>query len=464
MIHQAIERYHALLNDHPMDAEAFSGFLDRLRRAKITYGDRVSVEYLRAQFLSPEQEQLIRGACRTLWQALDRLAEAFPGTPRLLEDLALTEGEQQLIAIDPGYPGLSTMARFDSFFQVGEAGEELHFVELNAECPAGPAYTEVMAETFRDGLPAMQAFAREYELRGFATRDRLVRVLLDTWASWCHGSPARLNAGGEDPHRIPNVAIVDWKEVSTYAEFELCKAYFESRGIPTVIADPRELVYRDGRLCSGDFAIDLVYRRVLTNEFLSRFDQVQPMFEAYRDGAVCVVNNFRSKLLHKKMIFGLLTDGQNQHFFNEEQRAAIARHIPWTRRVRPGRTDKDGTEIDLVPYIRANRDRLVLKPNDEYGGSGIYIGWTVEDDAAWEAAIEQALAGVYVVQEKVPVSTAPFPTYRDGMTFDRMTVDLDPFVWQGDVEGYLTRLSGGALCNVTAGGGIVPTFVIVPRA
>ena len=41
-----------------------------------------------------------------------------------------------------------------------------------------------------------------------------------------------------------------------------------------------------------------------------------------------------------------------------------------------------------------------------------------------------------------------------------LSVDLDPFVFFGEIEGLLTRLSATALCNVTAGGGGVPTFIL----
>lgn len=446
LINQAIDRYHALLGPNATPA-FWSDFQQRLRDAKIMFGDRVSVDYMRAQFLSPEQEHLVKHACKTLWGALDTLVAACTERPELIDWLGLTPEERMLIAVDPGYPGASTMARFDSFL----SGTDLHFVELNAECPAGPAYTEVMGEVFLS-TPFMQEFSREYTVRTFSTRDRLHRQLLETWSAW------------KGKHReLPRIAIVDWSDVPTYHEFELVRDFLIGKGLEVTIADPCELRYENGVLWSGDFRIDMVYRRVLTNEFLEQFDRVQPMWEAYRDGAVCVVNNFRAKLLHKKMIFGLLTDGSLQDLFSAEERETIRRHVPWTRKVTAGATDHYGEPIDLVAFMRSNRDRLVLKPNDDYGGKGITVGWTV-DQAEWERAIDGALDNDFVVQEKVSVSSSDFPTVREGLAFDHMNVDLDPFVWQGEVEGFLTRLSGTALCNVTSGGGIVPTFVIEPRA
>ena len=38
-----------------------------------------------------------------------------------------------------------------------------------------------------------------------------------------------------------------------------------------------------------------------------------------------------------------------------------------------------GTTVDLLPFIERERDQLVLKPNDEYGGKGIVLGWEVDD-------------------------------------------------------------------------------------
>jgi hypothetical protein len=69
------------------------------------------------------------------------------------------------------------------------------------------------------------------------------------------------------------------------------------------------------------------------------------------------------------------------------------------------------------------------------------------------------------VQEKVELERQSFPELgEDGsIRFRDLVVDLDPFVFQGEVEGFLTRLSGTSLANVTSGGGQVPAFLIEPR-
>lgn len=447
MLAPEVERYHSLVNEAQLSDQFFAEFQQRLRANKITFGDRVSCHYLRPQLVTQQQYEQIKKVVRTIWSALEKLAPEIARRPDLQDRLGLTPGERELAAIDPGYKRVSPMARFDSFL----TEDSLSFVELNAECPAGPAYTEVLGQLFLE-MPIMRRFQDHYVVHPFNTRTRLRETLLNTWAEW----------GGKG---TPRIAIVDWTDVPTYSEFELVKEYFESHGIPTAIADPRSLVYDGKRLRTEDgFEIDLVYKRVLTNEFLQKIDQCQAMLQAYKDRAICMVNPFRSKYLHKKAIFALLTAEDLQHLFTKEEQETIAAHIPWSRTLRAGATEFKGEVIpDLVAWTKAHRADLVLKPNDEYGGKGIFVGWTL-DDADWSKAVDEALGHDYLVQQKVEVAYMDFPTFQDGsLRLERQLVDLDPYVFEGEVEGILTRLSGTALANVTAGAGIVPTFVVSPR-
>ena len=219
---------------------------------------------------------------------------------------------------------------------------------------------------------------------------------------------------------------------------------------------------REGKLHHGDFKIDLVYRRVLTTELLEKIDECRAFVEAYRTGAAVYVNSFRTKYVHKKMLFGVLTDERHQHYFSEAEQEAIRRSVPWTRRVEQARTTHAGNEIDLLEFVRRNRETLVLKPNDDYGGHGIYIGWE-SDESAWEQAIQKALGADYLVQERVTTSREVFP-YVDAEAGEvqmiEQLLDLDPLLFFGRVRGAFTRLSSSSLANVTSGAGMVPTMLV----
>jgi uncharacterized circularly permuted ATP-grasp superfamily protein len=186
---------------------------------------------------------------------------------------------------------------------------------------------------------------------------------------------------------------------------------------------------------------------------------------AVRERAVVMVNPFRCKVLHKKASLAVLSDERNAGLFDTAMQATIARHVPWTRVVEDRRTAIDGAEVDLLPFLAANRQRFVLKPNDDYGGTGIVLGWEVSD-AEWTNALGRALESPHIVQERIHLPEEPFPTWVDGRldVSDRI-VDTAPYVFGGAwVDGCLSRISTATLVNVTAGGGsTVPTFVVSPR-
>jgi uncharacterized circularly permuted ATP-grasp superfamily protein len=204
---------------------------------------------------------------------------------------------------------------------------------------------------------------------------------------------------------------------------------------------------------------------VLISELVERGGLDQPVVRAVLDGNVCMINPFRCKILHKKASLAVLSDERNTDLFAPEEREAIEAHIPWTRRVEDRATLYRGEPVDLLPFVVEQRERLVLKPNDEYGGKGVVLGWEVEPEA-WTEAVRAALAEPYVVQERVALPEEPYPSLLDGgvQLIDRL-IDTDPFIFYGDyVDGCLTRLSTEALLNVTAGGGsTVPTFLVEKR-
>jgi hypothetical protein len=305
----------------------------------------------------------------------------------------------------------------------------------------------------------MGAFQRRFEVRPLPGRHHVLHALLDSYRQW----------GATFGHTVerPRIAILDWREVPTYSEFMLFQDYFASQGFECVIADPRQLEYRNGQLLvDGINPVQLVYKRVLLSELVTREGTDHPVIRAVREHAVCMVNPFACKLLHKKSSFAVLSDEANQDLFSPEECRAIENFIPWTRNVTERYTSYKGQEIDLLPYLSHNKDEFVLKPNDEYGGKGIVLGWETEQ-SQWEAALRTALVEPYIVQQRITVPSEPYPSLVEGrvQVYDRL-IDTNPYIWYGDyVSGCLTRLSTAELLNVTAGGGsVVPTFVVERRS
>ncbi len=455
MVKEAVEYYHELLSDTELASASLQLLDAELGRTKLIFGGRHLAPYLRPHFVTASDWTRITGVCETVFGALQKVKAAAVEDDAVLDELGVTAIERDLVKIDPGYEHVSPTSRLDSFL----TDDAYSFVELNGESPAGIAYADSASEIFRS-LPVMQKFGERYSFYGHHGRPKLLDVLLRCYAEFL----------GRDPERAPTIAIVDLKDLPTLKEFELFAEYFESQGYPSIICSPDELEFNGTWLMHDGRVIDIVYKRLLVNEYLPIMAEQPALLNAYRAGTICMVNSFRSKLVHKKAIFAVLTNERYSHLFSGDELAAIKAHVPWTRVFRDEKTkvrtgsDSDWVlaDADLVEYTRANSDKLVLKPNDDYGGHGIYIGWNSTANE-WDNAIAAALAnGDYLVQERVRTAKEMFPMITDdgGWQMVEQLVDLDPLLFLGKVGSAFTRLSSTELANVSSGGGMVPTFII----
>jgi uncharacterized circularly permuted ATP-grasp superfamily protein len=422
----------------------------RMRKAKLTFGDRVHCPFLRPFFLSPEDEERVRTVAEAIAAFGERVTTAALDHRHLLAQFHLRPEEERLARMHTGYGPASTASRLDAFL----LPDSLKFAEYNGESPAGAGYAEMLASIFSE-LPVMGRFSQHFEVHSYPLIAKLLDALMMSYVDW----------GGSST--TPQIAIVDWEGVPTWSEFEILQERFEKMGVPTLVADPRELEFDGKQLVAQGKVIDLVYRRVLINDIVAKPVECAALVKAYSANAVCVANNFRCKIPHVKAFFAVLTDEQNGALFSHSERELIRNHVPWTRVVADIKTAHYGQQVELLALIRKERESLVLKPSDEYGGSGVTLGWET-DETAWDDAIERALTaknGVWIAQERIPIRREVFPFITDvGQVHYRdMLVDFAPYMFRGKMCGFLTRLSATGLANVTSGGGQVPAFRVSPR-
>jgi hypothetical protein len=440
---RAIAEYHELvLADETLAPHVFKKLHDAMRANRLIYGDRPISVALRPHFLERSQFEVLKTEAEAIARALEKIAAVAVQAPVLMTKLGLTDAEQKAALIDPGFTHAGVTTRLDGFVH----GQDIKFLEYNAENPSSLSDQEGLNRILFE-LPAMSAFAQRYRLQQFSPVEQLLATLLAVYREW--------NGNG-----VPNVAIIDWKNLPTANEFILLRDHFAANGVRTIICSPDELEYDRGRLRCGDFEIDLVYKRVIIHEFLARYDETHPLVRACMNHDVCLVNPFRCKIMHKKASFELLTDDACASWFTSKERAAIARCVPWTRRLADRRTTYHGHGVELVGFVRQHRARLVLKPNDDYGGHGIYFG-SLLDERGWDNAVETALSGDYVVQETIDLHTEEFPIFNDKeWKLEPMFVDTNPFLFHGKVCGAMVRLSNSPIVNVTSGGGETGLFII----
>lgn len=455
-INDIIDRYNELALTDNLGQDSWDVLATQQHEHKLIFGNRPLCTVVRPLFHTRRGWDYLRGRTELVLSVFRKLTDASLEDPDLRRQIRLTPVEEEMIALPTGYKTNIPTARLDSFYCRHNDGRiNLSFVEFNGESPAGMAYGDVMAELFTR-LPLMQRFAQEYSLEPIMARRSALNALLNIYYEW------RGNR-----NQLPSIAIVDWHGVPTTSEFHLFAEYFGQHGITGVICTPDELEYRNGQMYAAGHPIDFVYKRVLSSELVGKYGLNHPIVHALRDGAICMANPFTCKILHKKASFAAVSDERNAHLFTAAELEAVRQHIPWTRVIEERFTyDSAGNAIDLLPWVLHNKDNLVIKPNDDYGGAGVIIGWEASDEQ-WQDALTKSLREPAIVQERVEIAYEGFPFVdATGNTYiGRRLVDCDPFLFDGDhVGGCLVRLSSVTLLNVTAGGGsVVPAFIVDKR-
>jgi glutathionylspermidine synthase len=402
---------------------------------------------LMPHFVSPGQVRRVRRAVESLCRVLDRFCEAYPDDERLQEELALPTFEDSLVRVGPGYPRPLRICRLDAFL----AGNQVKFLEFNADSPAGIGYTDVLHEGLRRAI-ALPRVDGEFDTAYEPMLPLLIETLLDAYREMRAG---REDGTGAELPVTPRLALVDTPGSPSVPEFRIICAAAAEAGIEAVHRTTEELTYDGSVLRAGGEPVHLVYRRALIDD-LSEGD----LTAAYRDGAACLVNPPRARVANNKKLMALLDDPRFAHLVESPEAEVIAATIPWTRILRPGRVTYGQWVVDLLDFVSNNRARLVLKPASEYGGHDVALGMETEQ-ADWDRVIaEHAEQGDFIVQEYVPVPEEMFPTVEDGHVQMRLKrFNINPFGIGGRYAGMITRISDRAVINVSAGGGLLPSVV-----
>lgn len=445
-LNEAIARYHKLLESDSLKDLAWAADLQqKMQEQHLTAAGRLISPVLRPHFISQRQYAGLIKASESLYSAINRIEQLALTNPALMSRMEMLPAEKMLASVDPGYSYMAVTSMLDTNLNNGT----MRFVGYSADTPSGVIYGETLNNLFYDSEPVKE-FRKKYKLTKLGGTKPLIQSLLKAYKEF----------GGK---KKPHIAILEFRQpfqTAEFGEYQLLSEIFRREGYPTEVVSPDQLEYRGGILRKGDFEINLIYRRVKVSEFLVRFDLTHPLVRAYRERAVCVVNSFRSELTQKKAIFDLLTDESVTAGFPAAERKAIRDFIPWTRVITAGKVTYQDKTVDLLEFIAQNREKLVIRPNDESGDRDTFRGADL-DQAGWERALKLAQRSSYVVQEVVPAAKFIFPMNRYGkIEMQEMNVDVQPHSFLGKVNGcssWLSAVGGNGFSTVS---GLAPTFIL----
>ena len=243
-------------------------------------------------------------------------------------------------------------------------------------------------------------------------------------------------------------------------------AYFEhsflARQMGVELVEAGDLVVRDDicymRTTEGLSRVDAIYRR-LDDDFIDPLEfrpdsllGVPGLIRAYRAGTVALANAVGTGVADDKAVYRYVPE-MVDYYLGEKP---VLENVP-TYLLR------DGEQLEAV---LERLDSVVVKPTDQSGGKGVFIGPRASDeDVARQRELILRDPSAWIAQELVCLSTTP-TIDEDGSLVPRH-VDLRPFAVCGSeyriVPGGLTRVAlqeGSMIVNSSRGGGSKDTWVL----
>ncbi|MFP4660937.1 MAG: glutathionylspermidine synthase family protein [Halanaerobiales bacterium] len=413
---------------------------DKVKNSTAIYkGEPVEFLY-QGLFFTEDEYQQLKELLRGLTNILKKVVAEYRTESEFRTNFPFPELMEELILVDPGYSIDFPMGRFDIFYD--QEGQHM-FCELNSDGSSAMNEIRVIQWVMSESL-ILKEIANTYNLKGFE--------LFHTWIDSILTNYREFNGGIDDK---PNIAIVDFEGEGTIYEFMEFQKRFKERGYQTIICDPRELNYTDGKLFYDELEIKLIYRRATTIRLVEEAENIADFINAYRDRAVCVVGGLVSQIIHNKVLFAVLHDEKKVSFLNENERNFIKNHIPFTRVFDPD--DKLA-----LNNIRSNKDRWILKPLDKYAGKGVYAGKDFES-SEWNVILEEIMDKDYIYQEYVTVPNYKMVFADDELRFEEAGFLVGLFTYNNELNGLYTRAGRKNIIGAIAESFTVPNYICKKR-
>ena len=402
---------------HAIDSiprDAMIELLCRMRRAAgerhLAYQRDAVIETIRLLpcplTLRPDQLGYTHYVSETLLNCIKRLPDLYFAEAAVHEILRISPEEEEWLrdCWTPGHREANPVfARIDAVVDYTTAmwKDSIRFMEPNLSgiggLHIGPTAVAILADLV---LPAL--LRQDPSIR-LALPDDIRELLLQDLLE-------HLEAIGRPDGQL---VLVDPKyALDGPDEPDALAAYFSARHrLPVLHADVSELRLRGDEVYYGDARVDLAYRDASVLDLIELANEgldVAPMRALLKQNRI--VSSITAEL-DQKSCFEVFTDPDlAERFFTVEERQVMRRHVLWTRLVTERRTaSPNGSRVDLLEFIRHERESLVLKPNRMYGGEGVLVGPSVSQ-SEWDTAVDAALAGEnerWVVQQiaSIPVKS-----------------------------------------------------------
>lgn len=382
-----------------------------------------------------------------LWRSQPGVRELLPFTPAAAAFL----GEYLTSEV---LPRQTLFGRVDAAFRLSASDwrPTLRLLETNMVGLGAVYYADTAARIVQEFIaPRLAGIDPSLRLR---PDDSFVHLLIDS---------AVAHAGKIGRGRRAHICFIEDKSARLGPdEFETMSLILNREGYRTWTADPGELEVHADEVCLRGVPMDVLYRDPTLNDLIE-------MERGGRDLTAVRLAFRRNQVVSglagefdQKGALELFSSPAWLKFFPAAARRWFTRHVAWTRVIRETRTSPPGRtrEVDLVPFLRRHRERLLVKPNVDYGGHGIVFG-SDATAAEWDRALDSALRrpGSMVAQTHVPAWEDVYPVVRDGRVRFESFLHVTGFTATKKGIAYLARVAKGRVVNITGDAGVAGVLV-----
>lgn len=437
---------HALAN--PVPYAAYKAKVNAALRATDPFFNKVDFQPCELA-VAPDIAAGLEGLGAELYTVVEKVLQMYAnGLPELLDFFP------QYILFRPfmrrQLAAWQEYGRYD--FIVDNTGAPI-FIETNAAMASGFLPFDIMTSQFVDTAPDFlrldgmtaeapsraEVFAESVRcmLRSFTADDGIFAVLVD--------------------------------ENRKLHEVDMIVSVLKRAGLNVAVADVGDLIYRNGYRLSpdgpqviGTFNKFRVFgaQHHWSNGAPSRY---HTFLQGIQDNAFLTINNFAClTIAEDKSIFAAMRLPSVQAALTAKQRAFVEAHTPDSYILQSDAEMADGAS--LTEALVRDRGEWILKPRNDYRGTGAYSGRD-HDDTTWRALIDELLAGetAYLAQRRVDAFMFPIAV-AEGKDVVRQDCRLLGGLYYRHlgISGVLGRVSPSEIANVSSGKAYVLPTVQVP--
>ncbi|NTW72639.1 MAG: glutathionylspermidine synthase family protein [Eubacteriaceae bacterium] len=386
------------------------------KSSAIYLGEPIEFSYLPKLF-SQEDIRKFDELTQTIMEIIHKVMRRYLADPTYRALFPFPEILEKLILAEHGYETLLPMCRLDFFYN--EETGNFKFCEFNTDGTSAMNEDKELVRIQKD-TRLYHELEKEYLFRDF----ELIESWIDELLVIYKGSKFFREEN-------PTVGIVDFLDRGTVEEFEVFKAHMEARGIKAFIADIRDLVFKESRFEFEGKPIDIIYRRAVTTEIMSKLELIPEFIKGALSGETCIIGPMKTQIVHNKIIFKIFNMEETLHFLSDKEKQFIKDHIPLTREL-------DDAYVDIQEIIE-NKDKWIIKPIDLYGSKGVYAGldWTQE---RWKEMVMENKNSDYLVQEYCSPYMSKLPVFtEDKVRIEEFRNITGVYMYNGKMKGILSR-------------------------